>query len=78
MRRLCIDFGRVRKGVRRIFVILAVAVGAIVTFALVGLALIKADPSYYRPITMSAEQIEQASKRVEDKLVEIRNVAITS
>lgn len=60
---------------RRILVFVGVVIGVVVLLLLAGVALLKAEPSYYRPLAMTPEQIESAARRVEDKLVEIRNVA---
>lgn len=51
------------------------AFGVLLLILGIGLALLTGEPSYYHATAMKPEQIESAAKRVEDKLVEIRNLA---
>jgi len=50
-----------------------VAVPLLAVGLILGLA--SCEPSYYRPKVFTPEQLESAAKQVEDKLVEIRNIA---
>ena len=61
---------------RRILIAIGVAVGMLLLILGIGLGLLMGEPSYYHAAAMTREQIESAAKRVEDKLVEIRNLAV--
>lgn len=64
-----------RRAFRRIittgFIVAAILLVGLVAAVL----LLRAPPAFYRPPALTPQQAESAAKRVEDKLVEIRNVA---
>lgn len=54
---------------------LATFLGAILGLGLVLLLMVRAKPAYYRPVAFDPARIESGAKKVEDKLIELRNVA---
>ena len=57
--------------------LLATGIIAVVALVLAGVvaAMAKAKPSFYRPASMASADFEESAKRMEDKLIELRNLA---
>jgi hypothetical protein len=64
-----------RRLLRKFFITLLAIVLVALIAGLVLLWLVQAPPSYYQPLALTPQQLEDAAKRAEDKFVEIRNVA---
>lgn len=65
-----------KRSVRRFLLVAAGLVGVLLAILAIGVALLLAEPAFYHAPALSPEQAESAAKRVEDKLVEIRNVTV--
>jgi uncharacterized protein YpmS len=66
---------RKHKWLRRTLLAVAVVVTVVIGGALVALWLVRAEPTFYRPVELTAEQREAAAQRATNKLATIQNQA---
>jgi len=64
-----------RKWIKRLLLVVAIGLTLLVAVALTGLWMIRAEPAFYRPVTLTPEQREAAAQRATNKLATIQNQA---
>src|SRR4051812_8079455 len=64
-----------RKWMKRLLLVVGIALALLVATALTGLWMIRAEPAFYRRITLTPEQREAAAQRATNKLATIQNQA---
>jgi len=70
-----LDSPGLRKALRKTLIALAIGLGLALLLLVIVAGLAKSSPSFYRPPRLDAPDFEASAKKMEDKLIEIRNLA---